>query len=117
MEAINKDSPQQILARITELRLKKGVSEKQMSRDIGKAPSYLSSMLKNKSLPSTKVLLDICDYLGISMADFFELDVENPVLIREIVRDLEHCDDDELQVIASLVKLICSLKQARSCDD
>ena len=45
-----------VLQRISELRLQKGVSEKQMSREIGRSASYLSAMINNKSLPSLATL-------------------------------------------------------------
>lgn len=41
-----------IRERITSLRIKKGVSEMQMSREIGKSPTYLSAVMsKNFDYP------------------------------------------------------------------
>ena len=50
--------------RISELRLKKNVSEYQMSLDLGKNKSYIQSLTSGRSLPTMQSFLDICDYLG-----------------------------------------------------
>ena len=48
--------------RISELRLKKNVSEYQMSLDLGKNKSYIQSLTSGRSLPTMQSFLDICDY-------------------------------------------------------
>lgn len=63
------DSQVYILKRITQLRLKLDVSEKRMSRELGKSASYLSSLFHSKGLPSLWVLIDICDYFDISLKE------------------------------------------------
>lgn len=100
-----------ILNRITELRIKKDVSEKQMSREINKISSYLSAMIKNKSIPSFKALVAICDYLGIDLKDFFDFDYANPILVHQITETIKDFSDEELQMILDLVSHIQQLKQ------
>ena len=48
--------------RITELRLKKGVSEYQMSYDLGHSRGYVYNISSGKSLPPLSELFAICDY-------------------------------------------------------
>ena len=45
--------------RISELRLKKNVSEYQMSLDLGKNKSYIQSLTSGRSLPTMQSFLDI----------------------------------------------------------
>ena len=52
--------------RITELRLKKQVSEYKMSLDIGRSKGYIQSISSGRSLPSLSEFLYICEYLQIS---------------------------------------------------
>ena len=52
--------------RISELRLKKNVSEYQMSLDLGKNKSYIQSLTSGRSLPTMQSFLDICDYLEVT---------------------------------------------------
>ena len=48
--------------RITQLRLKKGVSEYQMSYDLGHSRSYVYNISSGKSLPPMAEFLQICKY-------------------------------------------------------
>ena len=55
-----------IRSRITELRLKKGVSEYQMSLDLGQNRSYIQAISSGRALPSMKQFLNICEYFEIT---------------------------------------------------
>ena len=61
-----------IRERITELREAKQVSERKMSLDLGHSTSYIRSISSGKALPSLGELLYICEYLGISVSEFFD---------------------------------------------
>ena len=50
--------------RITQLRLKKGVSEYQMSYDLGHSRSYVYNISSGKSLPPMAEFLQICNYFN-----------------------------------------------------
>ena len=52
--------------RITELRLKKGVSEYQMSMELGQNRSYIQAISSGRSMPSMKQFLNICEYFEIT---------------------------------------------------
>lgn len=75
-----------IMNRITELREQKGVSEREMSIALGKSPNYLYFMKKNKSVPSLPMLNAVCQYLGITLPDFFHFDNHAPAFIEETGR-------------------------------
>lgn len=94
-----------IRERITSLRMKKNVSEMQMSREIGKSPTYLSAVMSNKGLPSLHTLIDICDYFNISLVDFFSGEVSNPIVLNEGARALGNCSEDALQALLPLIKM------------
>ena len=92
-----------ILDRVTQLRMQKDISEKQLSRDIGKSPSYISSMNKNQSMPSLLTLKTIWEYLDVSLSDFFDFDDNTyPVKINRIKLELLKLDDEELDIILAL---------------
>ena len=61
--------------RITELRLKKDVSEYQMSLDLGKNKSYIQGISSGRSMPSMKQFFEICDYLEITPLEFFDTEM------------------------------------------
>ncbi len=85
-----------IMKRITELREQKGVSEREMSIELGKSPNYLYFMRKNKSNPSLPMLNSICQYLGITLPDFFHFDNHAPAVIEEIKQGLINLPPEEL---------------------
>ena len=61
-------------ARLSKLRNEKGVSARDMSLSIGQNPGYIHNIENGKALPSMSVFFFICDYLGISPSEFFDVD-------------------------------------------
>ena len=85
--------------RITELRMKKGVSEYKMSLDLGHSKSYVQSISCGRSLPSLSEFLSICNYFEISPSDFFDDEVKNPELIQKAITGLKQLDDNDVLMI------------------
>ena len=73
--------------RLSQLRLKKGVSAREMSLAIGYNEGYIQNIESGKACPSMEKLLYICEYLEISPSEFFDLDNEDPVGQKELLRD------------------------------
>ena len=81
--------------RITELRLKKDISEYQMSLDLGRNKSYIQGISSGRSMPSMKQFFEICDYLEITPIEFFNKEKQEQTLLREaaaVMKDLDHED-------------------------
>lgn len=85
--------------RITELRLKKGVSEYKMSTDMGHSKSYIQSISSGRSLPSWSEFFFMCDYFGITPHDFFNDEIKNPEMIRKALEGLKALNDDDVALI------------------
>ncbi len=90
--------------RLAQLRDKKNVSAREMSLAIGQNPGYINNIESGKSLPSLPGIFYICDYLGISVSEFFDLNTKNPTKLDELIDDLKKLDDAQLENIANLVK-------------
>lgn len=60
-----------VRSRITELRLKKNVSEHKMSLDLDKSGSYIRSITSGAAMPSVKELFNIILYFNMTPAEFF----------------------------------------------
>ena len=58
--------------RMTALRLRRGISEYKMSLDMGHSGSYINSIASGKALPSMGEFLYMCEYLGVTPAEFFD---------------------------------------------
>lgn len=93
-----------IRTRLTQLRMKKGVSEYQMSLDLGHSKSYIQSISSGRALPSMSEFLVICYYLGITPKDFFDDETANPVLVKEITESISDFSDEDLRLVLSIVK-------------
>lgn len=89
--------------RITELRIRKGVSEYQMSYDLGHSRGYIYNISSGKCLPPMKEFLEICDYFEITPAEFFNDNTNYPELIRKAVSDMQNLSDDDLLLILNMI--------------
>lgn len=90
--------------RLAILRTKKNVSAREMSLAIGQNPNYINHIESGKTTPSLAGILYICDYLGITPSEFFDMDNPNPEKIQAIIRDLKKLNDKQLDAVAILVK-------------
>ena len=90
--------------RITQMRLAKGVSEYQMSYDLGHSRGYIYNISSGKSLPSMSEFFSICEYFGISPCEFFNVECNSPILMSKVTDELKSLTDDDLIMIFSLIK-------------
>ena len=56
--------------RLTELRIQKGVSARDMSLSLGQSESYINKIENKRAMPSMTGFFYICEYLGISPTNF-----------------------------------------------
>lgn len=99
----NKNPDEFLRERITELRIKKGVSESQMSYDLGHSRSYINNITSGKSLPSMIEFFYICDYFEITPIEFYNIENKNPSLIHVICQKLEKLEEKDLLLILELI--------------
>ena len=96
--------------RITHLRTQKGVSARDMSLSLGQNDAYINKIENSKSLPSLSGLFYICDFLGVTPAEFFDEGSSYPVRLRELVDDLKHLDSNALLHISGIVRELIDKK-------
>ena len=92
-----------IRERITQLRLEKGVSEYQMSYDLGHSRGYIYNISSGKALPPMKEFLAICDYFGITPQQFFDESTDSPQLIQRANEGMRQLDDNDLIMLIGLI--------------
>ena len=97
--------------RLSSLRLKKGVSARDMSLSIGQSPNYINKIESRKSFPSMTVFFYICEYLGITPMEFFDVDAPNPAQLNELITELKRLDDDQLTNMLALARGLKGNKQ------
>ena len=97
--------------RVTELRLKKGVSEYKISVDMGHSSSYINTIVSGKALPSMGEFFYLCDYLGVTPRDFFDSDLKDPQPLRELYEESKKLSPEDLKMITGFVKRLSQLNQ------
>ena len=90
--------------RLARLREKKGVSARDMSLSIGQNPGYINNIEMGKSKPSLDGIFYICEYLGVTPSEFFDMESSNPSKLDAIIKDMKKLNDNQLDTIAALVK-------------
>ena len=73
---------------ITELRMKRNVSEYQMSLDLGQNKNYIQGISSGKALPSMSQFFNICDYFNITPMQFFDTESLHPELVSSILSEI-----------------------------
>lgn len=89
--------------RITQLRIQKGVSEYQMGYDLGHSRGYIYNISSGKSLPPLQELFAICDYFGLTPAEFFDDKTDNPELIKKAVDGMKQLNDDDMLFVLNMI--------------
>ena len=90
--------------RITKLRMQKDISERELSLNLGKAHNYIYSISSGKILPTMESFLDICDYFEITPSDFFDEQIENPPLARNILKELNKLSEKEMSLLLEIME-------------
>lgn len=89
--------------RVSQLRLKKGVSARDMSLSIGQNPGYINNIETGKALPSMKGFFFICEYLGVTPMEFFNYDSSQPKELEMLCNDLNKLSDIQFKSIQTII--------------
>ena len=90
--------------RLARLRVKKGVSARDMSLSMGQNPGYINNIESGKSMPSLSGIFYICEFLEISPRDFFDVESENPSKATELYLAAKKLNDSQLDHLIALAK-------------
>lgn len=89
--------------RLARLREEKGVSARDMSLSMGQNPGYINNIESGKSMPSLTGIFYICEYLGITPKDFFDVDNNDPAKIREIAEASKGLTSEQLNHVIAII--------------
>lgn len=89
--------------RVTQLRLRKGISEYQMSYDLGHSRGYVYNISSGKALPPLKEFFAICDYFELTPGQFFDESTPNPELIQKAVNGMKQLSESDQLMILSII--------------
>lgn len=97
-------------SRITQLRMQKGVSAREMSLSLGQSTGYINQIENRKALPSLQGLFYICEYFNITPQQFFDEGNSYPDQLAAIMEDLKKLDAESLSYIAGMAKKLANKK-------
>lgn len=89
--------------RITQLRLQKGVSEYQMSYDLGHSRGYVYNISSGKALPPLKEFFAICDYFEITPQQFFDDKTSHPELIQKAIEGMRQLSENDILMLLGII--------------
>lgn len=92
--------------RLTQLRMSKGVSARDMSLSIGQSPNYINGIESGKNYPSMESFFYICDYFGITPRDFFDVDSTSPAKAAELMEIIKSLPNEQLDLFIALGKAV-----------
>jgi len=90
--------------RITQLRIKKNVSEYQMSLDLGHSKSYIQGISSGRALPSMSEFIAICEYFGITPKAFFDDEISDPIMLQRLLDSFKNLSEEDTELILKLVE-------------
>ena len=90
--------------RLTELRIQKGVSARDMSLGIGQSAGYINALENKGGFPSMQVFFYICEFLGVTPSEFFDENSRYPMDYQEIIDDLNCVSPENLKNLKGIIK-------------
>lgn len=90
--------------RMTELRLNKGVSARDMSLSIGQSAGYINNIENGINYPSMSTFFYICEYLGVTPKEFFDVEVQDPHMNSELMNAARNLNSEQLEHLIALVR-------------
>lgn len=90
--------------RISQLRMEKGVSARDMSLSLGQSESYINKIENRWSMPSMTGFFYICEYLGITPQEFFEAETASPAKSSELISAVKRLPCAKADHVLQIVK-------------
>ena len=98
------DYTQWFAERLTQLRLEKNASARDMSLSLGQSASYINKLENRRALPSMAGFFYICEYLGISPQEFFDTGTISPTKNSELMLQIRKLSPTKAEHLLQLVK-------------
>ena len=90
--------------RLAKLRTQKGVSARDMSLSLGQANNYINNIENKKSLPAMQSFFYICEYLGVTPQEFFDVGNACPEALQEFIEEARKLDSRSMSYILGIMK-------------
>ena len=75
-----------------------------MSLSIGQSQSYINNIENGVNYPSMSTFFYLCQYLGVTPKEFFDVDSNNPVKEKELIEAVRGLKDDQIEHLIALAR-------------
>lgn len=106
LKGVGRLEREEFCRRLTQLRMNKGVSARDMSLSVGQSPNYIRGIEAGENYPSMATFFYICDYLEITPGEFFDTDSTNPTKASKLLELAKSLPDDQLDLLIALTKAL-----------
>ncbi len=93
---------EKFVERLIELRLNKGVSARDMSLSLGQSAGYINNIENGVNYPSMSLFFYICEYFGITPAEFFDTLSTNPEKLNELCNLAKGLSNEQLDILIAV---------------
>lgn len=90
--------------RLVQLRMRKGVSAREMSISLGMSDNYINNVESGRAMPSMTTFWAICEYLNVTPREFFDFDNKAPSISRELLAEARKLDNETMQILLELMR-------------
>ena len=80
------------------------MSARDMSLSLGQNHSYINKIENGQAKTSFEGLDYICEYLGITVADFFDTDIQYPIELQELMKEARKLNRKALQNLTEIAR-------------
>lgn len=90
--------------RLTQLRMQKGVSARDMSLSLGQSESYINKIENRRTLPSFTGFIYICEYFDLTPEEFFNQDLSSPAKTKELLDAVKKLTAVQTEHVLQIIK-------------
>jgi len=97
--------------RLSQLRLERNISAREMSLSLGQGAAYINNIENGRNLPSMSMFFEICEFLRISPGEFFAYTKPSSSLQSALLREIEKLDNEDQRLLLSIVNRLGGKEQ------
>ena len=90
--------------RLSQLRIEKSVSARDMSLSLGQSESYINKIENQRTMPSMAGFFYICEYLNITPKEFFDIGIISPSKTKEALDLLGKLSPSKAEHIIQIIR-------------
>lgn len=90
--------------RLTQLRMEKGVSARDMSLSLGQSESYINKIENRRTMPSMAGFFYICEFFDLTPQEFFDPGLTSPKKVRELQQAFGKLTPEHAEHVLQIVR-------------